>query len=151
MKLEKFMCDVTKTLIKGTSKHIATPVLFGKYGDNSVISFNRYFAMIIPESQNIFKHDINWNNVLIDACYEKYTLRPTNKAEYQGKDTIRIFNAYDDANSSNALQETKLLEKFTKYFDTDAFFYQREPKHVVYVVEHDKLCGFIMPIVSYKK
>ena len=88
---------------------------------------------------------------MIDAYYEKYTLRPTNKAEYQGKDTIRIFNAYDDANSSNALWETKLLEKFTKYFDTDAFFYQSEPKHAVYVVEHDKLCGFIMPIVSYKK
>ena len=70
MKLEKFMCDVTKTLIKGTSKQIATPVLFGKYGDSSVISFNRYFAMIVPESQNVFKHDINWNNVLIDKFYE---------------------------------------------------------------------------------
>lgn len=53
MKLEKFMCDVTKALVKGDR------VAFRRCGnDRLFITVNGYFGIIIPEDVNIFRHAI---------------------------------------------------------------------------------------------
>ena len=49
MKLEKFMCEVTKALVKDKR------VMFWEYDDKVVISHDGYFAMFILNARTIFE------------------------------------------------------------------------------------------------
>lgn len=59
MKLEKFMCEVTKALVKDKR------VMFWEYGDKVVISHDGYFAMIIPKIRNI----LTVNFLAVTRCH----------------------------------------------------------------------------------
>ena len=134
MKLEKFMCEVTKALVKDKR------VLFWKYGDKVVISHNGYFAMIISKQINIFNHEISKNNP-IPYNWGANKLKSTAELKKIDKKTVRIFETEKG-------KKVQVDEKYLNYFNENADFYGDSPKSPVYVEENGVLCGVIMPIAN---
>ena len=133
MKLEKFMCEVTKAILKDKK------VLFWEYGDRVVISHNLFFAMIIPKQENIFNHEIS-KNQSIPYNWKSLKLTDTEQLRKIGKKTVRILETKNG-------KKVQVDEKYLNYFNEDADFYGNSPKAPVYVEENGVLCGVIMPIV----
>lgn len=134
MKIEKFMCDVTKALVKGDR------VAFRRCGkDKLFITVNNYFGIIIPEDVNIFRHAIlsPWE---IPADWNCHEIKSMLVAEVDGKRLLRVFKG--------KFGETRLDDKFLKYFSNDAKAYQTKENGCVYISEGGTLCGVIMPIVK---
>lgn len=134
MKLEKFMTEVTKAILKENR------VVFWEYGDKVVISSNGYFAMIIPKQRNIFNHEISKNNP-IPFDWNANKLKCTSELKKIGKRTLRILETEKG-------EKVQVDEKYLNYFNEDADFYGDSQKRPVYVEENGVLCGVIMPIVN---
>lgn len=132
MKLEKFMCDVTKALVKEERVHFL-------HCENEVfISPNGYFGMIIPEKLNIFNHDIR-GNFEIPTDWKDHEINWTMTSKYIGKKICRVFK--------NEIWDTLIDEKYLKYFDMHAAqFYQTSEFGAVFVRETTDVCGVIMPV-----
>lgn len=134
MKLEKFMCDVTKALVKGNK------VAFRRCGEGRLfITVNGCFGIIIPEDANIFHHAIlsPWE---IPADWDCHEIKSMLVAEVDGKRLLRVFKG--------EFGETRINDKFLKYFSNDARAYQTKENGAVYIAEGGTLCGAIMPIVK---
>lgn len=84
MKLEKFMCEVTKALVKDKR------VMFWEYGDKVVISHDGYFAMIIPKIRNVFNRELS-NCYQIPYDLYAHKLTDTWQLRKIGKTTVHIF------------------------------------------------------------
>ena len=137
MKLEKFMCEVTKAILKDKS------VKFWEYGDLVVITHNDFFAMVIPKIKNIFNHEISKKYPI--SCYcNSGKLKDTEQLRKTDKKTVRIFE-------TDKGEKVQVDEKYLNYFDEYADFYCNSPKSPVYVEENGVLCGIIMPIVNRGK
>ena len=135
MKLENFMTEVTKALVKDKR------VLFWEYGDKVVISYNGYFAMIIPKQRNIFNHEISKNHP-IPCEWNAHKLKDTLLSTMIDKTTVHIFETEKD-------KKVQINEKYLNYFDRCAEFYG-EYKTPVFISEDGgkNPCGMIMPIVN---
>lgn len=134
MKLEKFMCDVTKALVKGDR------VAFRRCGEGRLfITVNCYFGIIIPEDVNIFRHPIisTWE---IPADWNCHEIKSMLVEEVDGKRLLRVFKG--------EFGETRLDDKLLKYFSNDAKAYQTKENGAVYIAEGGTLCGAIMPVVK---
>ena len=135
MKIEKFMCDVTKALVRDKR------VLFWEYGDKVVISHNGYFAMIIPKQRNIFNHEISKGSP-IPCDWNANKLKDTEQLRKIGKTTVHIFETENG-------EKVQIDEKFLNYFDVCAEFYGKYKTAVVVSEDGGKNpCGVIMPIVK---
>lgn len=131
MKLEKFMCDVTKTLVKGKR------VIFRRCGEGKLfITVNNYFGIIILENANIFNYPIS-GSFPIPADWNCHEIKSMLVAEVDGKRLLRVFKG--------EFGETRLDDKFLKYFSNDAKAYQTKENGCVYISEGGILCGAIMP------
>ena len=132
MKIEKFMCDVTKALVKGDQ------VVFRRCGNGRLfITLNNYFGIIIPEDVNIFRHAIlsPWE---IPADWNCHEIKSMLVEEVDGKRLLRVFEG--------EFGKTRLDDKFLKYFSNDAQLYQMKENGAVYIAEGETLCGAIMPV-----
>ena len=134
MKLEKFMTEVTKAILKDKK------VVFWEYGDRVVISHNGFFAMIIPKSRNIFNREFLKGSP-IPCEWNAHKLKGTSELKKIDKKTVRIFETEKG-------EKVQVDEKYLNYFNEDADFYGYSPKSPVYVEENGVLCGMIMPIVK---
>lgn len=136
MKLEKFMCEVTKALVKEKRVH------FMHCGKDVFISADGYFGMILPEKLNIFNHEIR-GNFEIPEDWEEYEIKPLLMSEYHEKKLCRVFRPV------SGTWDTLIDEKFLKYFDMYAAqFYQTKENGCVFVVEGEKPCAAIMPMAK---
>nr|DAG57634.1 MAG TPA: hypothetical protein [Caudoviricetes sp.] len=134
MKIEKFMCDVTKALVNEKRVH------FMHCGNDVFISTDGYFGMILPENLNIFNHEIR-GNFEIPRDWEEYRMKALPMSEYHGKKLCRVFQPV----SGN--WTTLIDEKFLKYFDMCvAQFYQTKENGCVFVRESENICAVVMPI-----
>lgn len=133
MKLEKFMIDVTKALLRENK------VVFWDNGDSVVISYNGCFAMVIPKTKNVFNHAVSSKPCPIPAEWDAHKLRDTKQLIKMDKITSFVFEAENG-------DRVYIDEKYTKYFDKHAEFYGISKKSAVYVSENGVLCGIIMPI-----
>lgn len=132
MKIEKFMCDVTKALVKEKR------VYFMHCGKDVFISADGYFGMILPKELNIFNHAIR-GNFEIPEDWKEREIHWTMTSKYIGKTLCRVFK--------NGTWDTLIDEKFLKYFDMRvAQFYQTDENTCVFVVEGEKPCAAIMPM-----
>lgn len=144
MKLEKFIQEVAKQMMRHNLDREKTPT-FWKHkdlddsinSDKIAITTNGYFAIIIPESWNIFHCEYgktdpikccNWKN------FDKLEL--TGLSKKIKKETYFQMKTKD--------RETWVNEKYVKYFDKSEF-YQETNLSIVYVSEYGKLVGVIMP------
>ena len=134
MKVEKFMCEVTKAILK--DKRVA----FWEYGDRVVITHDGFFAMIIPKIRNIFNHEISKNHP-IPCDWNTHKLKDTEQLRKIGKVTVHIFETENG-------EKVQINEKYLNYFDVCAEFYAK-PKTAVIVSENGgkNPCGVIMPIM----
>lgn len=135
MKLEKFMCEVTKALMKDKR------VMFWEYGDKVVISHDGYFAMIIPKTRNIFNGELS-------SCYQipydwyTHKLKDTWQLKKIGKTTVHIFE-------TDKGKKIQVNEKYLKFFDEYAEFYGEQGHAVIVSEDGGKTpCGIIMPTVK---
>ena len=131
MRLEKFMCEVTKALVRDKR------VVFLEYGDKVIISQDGCFAMIIPKIRNVFNREPS-------SCYQipcdwySHKLKDTTEIKRIDKKILRIFE-------TDKGEKVQVDEKYLDYFSGDAEFYGNSPKSPVYVEEIGVLCGIIMP------
>lgn len=138
MKLEKFMCEVTKALVKDKR------VMFWEYGDKVVISHDGYFAMIIPKIRNIFNREFS-------SCYKipydwyAHKLTDTGQLRKIGKTTVHIFETDEG-------EKIQVNEKHLNYFDSRFAEFYGEQGTAVFVSEYGGKtpCGIIMPIKERK-
>lgn len=138
MKLEKFMCEVTKALVRDER------VMFCEYGDKLVISPNGCFAMIIPKTRNIFNREFS-------ECYQipydwyAHKLKDTGQLRKIGKETVNIFE-------TDKGERVQLKEKYLNYFDPRSAEFYGEQNAAVFVSEDGGKtpCGIIMPIRERK-
>ena len=137
MKVEKFMCEVTKAILNDKR------VRFWEYGDKVIISPNGFFAMIIPKIRNIFNHEISKNHP-IPCDWNSHKLKDTAELKKIDKKTVRIFETDEG-------KKVQVDEKYLNYFDKYSDFYGNSPKTPVYIKENGVLCGIIMPIVNRGK
>ena len=131
MKFEKFMCDVAKALLK------EKPVQFRRCGNDVLITIDGYFAVILPQQINIFKCDL-LGDFVIPLDSKEYEIKPLLISEWRNEKLCRVFN--------NGVWKTCLDERFLRYFDKNAKFYQVKENSAVFVEEHEKVWGVIMPI-----
>lgn len=139
MKLEKFMCEVTKALVKDKR------VMFWEYGDKVVISHDGYFAMIIPKIRNIFNREFS-NCYKIPYDWYAHKLKDTRQLRKIGGTTVYIFET----------DEGKIIqvnEKYMNYFDLRFAEFYGEQGTAIFVSEDGGKtpCGIIMPIIERKK
>lgn len=132
MKLEKFMTEVTKAILKDKK------VVFWEYGDRVVITHDGFFAMIIPKIRNIFDYEFSKGSP-IPSDWDGNKLKGTSELKKIGKKTVRIFETEKG-------EKVQVDEKYLNYFNEYADFYGNSPKSPVYVEENGVLCGMIMPI-----
>ena len=139
MKLEKFMCEVTKAILKDKK------VLFWEYGDRIVITHNLFFAMIISKQINIFNHEFSKNNP-IPCDWNSRKLKDTLLSTMIDKKLVHIFFFFKG-------KKVYINEKYLNYFDKCPEFYGNSPKTPVFVSEDGgkNPCGIIMPIVMRGK
>lgn len=139
MKLEKFMCEVTKALVKDKR------VMFWEYGDKVVISHDGYFAMIIPKIRNIFNRELS-NCYQIPYDWYAHKLKDTGQLRKIGETTFHIFE-------TDKGEKIQVNEKYLNYFDKRfAEFYGEQNKAVFVSEDGGKTpCGIIMPIRERKK
>lgn len=147
MKIEKVLVDVSRRLAKELTKSPSVPVRFGQYETKIVISLDGYFAVLIPEQANIFRHDLDWRTMRVPCDWNVMQLQDTHRVEKIGNKPAKILCQQDGGET----WETKIEEKLTKYFSDDAKYYQRKQNDVVYIAENGELCGMIMPLVLQRK
>ena len=138
MKLEKFMCEVTKKLLKENK------VMFWEYGDKVVISHDGYFAMIIPKTRNIFNRELS-NCYQIPYDWYAHKLTDTGQLRKIGKATVHIFE-------TDKGEKVKINEKYLNYFDLRFAEFYGEQGTAIFVSEDGGKtpCGIIMPIGERK-
>ena len=138
MKLEKFMCEVTKALVKDKR------VMFCEYGDKLVISPNGCFAMIIPKTRNIFNGEIS-KSCPVPYDWYSHKLTDTGQLKKIGKETVNIFE-------TDKGEKVQVNEKYLNYFDSRFAEFYGEQKSPVFVSEDGGKtpCGIIMPIGERK-
>ena len=138
MKLEKFMCEVTKALVRDKR------VMFLEYGDKVVISHNGYFAMIIPKTRNIFNREFP-NGYQIPYDWYSHKLTDTGQLRKIGGTTVYIFE-------TDKGEKVQVNEKYLNYFDSRFAEFYGEQKSPVFVSEDGGKtpCGIIMPIGERK-
>lgn len=138
MKLEKFMCEVTKELVRDKR------VMFCEYGDKLVISHNGYFAMIIPKTRNIFNVEISKSCPVPYAWYS-HKLTDTGQLKKIDKTIAHIFE-------TDKGEKIQVNEKYLNYFDTRSAEFYGEQRTTVFVSEDGGKtpCGIIMPIIERK-
>lgn len=139
MKLEKFMCEVTKALVKDKR------VIFWEYGDKVVISHDRYLAMIIPKTRNIFNGEIS-KNCPVPYDWYSHKLTDTGQLKKIDKTTVHIFE-------TDKCEKIQVNEKHLNYFDSRFAEFYGEQNAAVFVSEDGGKtpCGIIMPIRERKK
>ena len=139
MKLEKFMCEVTKALVKDKR------VMFWEYGDKVIISNDGYFAMIIPKIRNIFNRELS-NCYQIPYDWYAHKLTDTGQLRKIGKKILRIFETEKG-------EKVQVNEKYLNYFDPLSAEFYGEQNAAVFVSEDcgKTPCGIIMPIRERKK
>ena len=138
MKLEKFMCEVTKALVRDKR------VSFWEYGDKVVISHNGYFAMIIPKTRNVFNREFS-------KCYQipydwyAHKLTDTGQLKKIDKTIARIFE-------TDKGEKVQVNEKYLNYFDSRFAEFYGEQGTAIFVSEDGGKtpCGIIMPIEERK-
>ena len=138
MKLEKFMCEVAKALVKDKR------VVFREYGDKVIISHDGYFAMIIPKIRNVFNREFS-------KCYQipydwyAHKLTDTRQLRKFGKETVHVFE-------TDKGEQVQVNEKYLNYFDLRFAEFYGEQKSPVFVSEDGGKtpCGIIMPIKERK-
>ena len=86
MKLEKFMCEVTKALVRDKR------VMFWEYGDKVVISHDGYFAMIIPNIRDIFNRDPH-NGYQIPYDWYAHKLTDTGQLKLSITDFVKFLQS----------------------------------------------------------
>ena len=133
MKVEKFMCEVAKALIRDKR------VIFLEYCDWILISYNAFFAMIIPKQRNIFNRESSKNDHIL-RDWNSHKLADTSLSTMIDKTPVRIFETEKG-------EKVHINEKYLNYFDRCAEFYG-ECKNPVFVSEDGGKtpCGLIMPI-----
>lgn len=138
MKLEKFMCEVTKALVRDKR------VMFCEYGDKLVISPNGYLAMIIPKTRNIFNREIS-KSCPVPYDWYSHKLTDTGQLRKIGKTTVYIFE-------TDKGEKVQVNEKYLNYFDSRFAEFYGEQKSPVFVSEDGGTtpCGIIMPIIERK-
>ena len=104
MKLEKFMCEVTKALVRDKR------VMFWEYGDKVVISHDGYFAMIIPKIRNVFNGEIS-KSCPVPYDWYSHKLTDTLLSTMIGKTIAHIFE-------TDKGEKVQVNEKYLNYFDT---------------------------------
>ena len=138
MKLEKFMCEVTKALVRDKR------VMFWEYGDKVVISHDGYFAMIIPKIRNVFNREFS-------KCYQipydwyAHKLKDTGQLRKIGKETVHVFE-------TDKGEQVQVNEKYLNYFDSrSAAFYGEQGTAIFFFFFGGKTpCGIIMPFKERK-
>ena len=138
MKLEKFMCEVTKALVRDKR------VMFWEYGDKVVISHDGYFAMIIPKIRNVFNREF-YKCYQIPYDWYAHKLSDTGQLRKIRKETINIFE-------TDKGEKVQVKEKYLNYFDLRfAEFYGEQGRGVFVSEDGGKTpCGIIMPIRERK-
>ena len=137
MKLEKFMCEVTKALVKDKR------VMFWEYEDKVVISHNGYFAMIIPKIRNVFNREFS-KFYQIPYDWYAHKLLDTGQLKKIDKTTVHIFE-------TDKGEKVQVNEKYLNYFDEYAEFYGEQNATVFVSEDGGKTpCGIIMPIKERK-
>ena len=139
MKIEKYMMETTKALLKEKR------VMFWKYEDSVVISNDGHFAMVVPREKFIF--NVEPKGTFADALprgWQCHKMRYTDTCEQLGKKLCRVLE------SVSGKWKTLIDEKFLKYFDINESieFYQPYERAAVIVTECEKLCAVVMPIVK---
>jgi hypothetical protein len=134
MKLEKFMCEVTKALVRDKR------VMFWEYGDKVVISNDGCFAMIIPKIRNVFNREFS-NCDKIPYDWYAHKLEDTLLSTMIEKTTVHIFE-------TDKGEKIHVNEKYLNYFDPRFAEFYGEQKSAVFVSEDGGKtpCGIIMPI-----
>lgn len=138
MKIEKYMVETTKALLK--EKKVA----FWNYEDSIVISNDGCFAMFVPREKFIFNAEPKGTFTgMIPHDWESHEMRNTDTFEQHEKKMCRVLE------SPVGGWKTLIDEKLLKYFDMDTKvkFYQAYEKSAVVVTEGGKLCAVIMPII----
>lgn len=139
MKIEKYMVETTKALLKEKR------VMFWNYEDSVVVSNDGYFAMFVPREKFIFNAEphVTFTGML-PRDWECHEMRNTDTFEQSGKKLCRVLESVSEK------WKTLIDEKFLKYFDTNKSikFYQPYEKAAVVVTEGGKLCAIIMPIIK---
>ena len=141
MKIEKYMVETTKALLKEKK------VMFWDYEDSVVISNDGYFAMVVPREKFIFNAEPKGTFTgMLPRDWECHEIRYTDTCEQLGKKLCRVLE------SVSGKWKTLIDEKLLKYFDmnTNIKFYQPYKKSAVVATEGGKLCAVIMPIVKSK-
>ena len=138
MKLEKFMCEVTKALVRDKR------IMFLEYGDKVVISHDGYFAMIIPKIRNIFNREFS-NCYKIPYDWYAHKLTDTGQLRKIGETTVYIFE-------TDKGEKVQVKEKYLNYFDKRFAEFYGEQNAAVFVSEDGGKtpCGIIMPIIERK-
>lgn len=138
MKLEKFMCEVTKALVRDKR------VMFWEYGDKVVISHDGYFAMIIPKIRNVFNGEIS-KSCPVPYDWYSHKLTDTLLSTMIGKTIAHIFE-------TDKGEKVQVNEKYLNYFDTRSAEFYGEQGTAVFVSENGGKtpCGIIMPIEERK-
>lgn len=141
MKIEKYMVETTKALLKEKR------VMFWNYEDSIVISNDGCFAMFVPREKFIFNAEPKGTFTgMVPRDWQCHEMRYTDTFEQCGKTLCRVLE------SPAGGWKTLIDEKFLKYFDmnTNVKFYQPYEKAAVVATEGVKLCAIIMPIVKRK-
>ena len=137
MKLEKFMREVTKALVRDKR------VMFCEYGDKLVISPDGYFAMIIPKTRNIFNGEIS-KSCPVPYDWYSHKLTDTGQLRKIGKETVHVFE-------TDKGEKVQVNEKYLNYFESFSEFYGEQNKAVFVSEDGGKTpCGIIMPIKERK-
>lgn len=132
MKLEKFMCEVTKALLKGER------VGQWEYNGDILISTDEHVGMIVPKHKYIFNGEVSSRCTFIPPDWEQHPLRVSNLQEVSGKVVFRVLRSNTEG------FEVLINEKYMRYFDKVPQFYSISPTSPVIVTEHNVLCGIIM-------
>ena len=138
MKIEKYMVETTKALLKEKK------VWVWNYEDSVVISNDGCFAMFVPREKFIFNAEPKGTFTgFIPRDWEVHEMLYTNTCEQCGKKLCRVLE------SPAGGWKTLIDEKFLKYFDLNTIvkLYQPYEKSAVVVTEGEKLCAVIMPII----
>ena len=138
MKLEKFMCEVTKALVRDKR------VMFCEYGDKLVISPDGCFAMIIPKTRNIFNGEIS-KSCPVPYDWYSHKLTDTLLSTMIGKTTVHIFE-------TDKGEKVQVNEKYLNYFDPRFAEFYGEQGTAIFVSEDGGKtpCGIIMLIKERK-
>lgn len=139
MKIEKYMVETTKALLKEKK------VMFWEYEDSIVVSNDGCFAMFVPCEKFIFNVEPKGTFAgMLPRDWQCHEMRNTDTFERLGKKLCRVLEPV------SGKWKTLIDEKFLKYFDmnTSVKFYQPYEKAAVVATEGGKLCAIIMPIVK---